>query len=70
MSKRAFVIVMDSVGCGTAPLSYKYGDEGANTLGHISEKMNGINIKTLESFGIGNITDMVGVKKIENTIAS
>lgn len=70
MSKRSFVIVMDSVGCGTAPLSYKYGDEGANTLGHISEKMNGINIKTLESFGIGNITDMVGVKKIENTIAS
>lgn len=70
MSKRAFVIVMDSVGCGTAPLSYKYGDEGANTLGHISEKMNGINIKTLESFGIGNITDIVGVKKIENTIAS
>lgn len=70
MSKRAFVIVMDSVGCGTAPLSYKYGDEGANTLGHISEKMNGINIKTLESLGIGNITDIVGVKKIENTIAS
>ena len=70
MSKRAFVIVMDSVGCGTAPLSYKYGDEGANTLGHISEKMNGINIKILESFGIGNITDIVGVKKIENTIAS
>ena len=70
MSKRAFVIVMDSVGCGTAPLSYKYGDEGANTLGHISEKMNGINIKTLESLGIGNITDIVGVKKIENNIAS
>ena len=70
MLKRAFVIVMDSVGCGTAPLSYKYGDEGANTLGHISERMNGLNIKTLESFGIGNITDMVGVKKIKNTIAS
>ncbi len=70
MLKRAFVIVMDSVGCGTTQLSYKYGDEGANTLGHISERMNGLNIKTLESFGIGNITDIVGVKKIENTIAS
>lgn len=35
-SKRAFLIVMDSVGCGGAPDSAAFGDEGANTLGHIA----------------------------------
>ncbi|MGV8986587.1 MAG: phosphopentomutase [Cypionkella sp.] len=33
---RAFLIVMDSVGCGGAPDATTFGDEGANTLGHIA----------------------------------
>ena len=33
---RAFLIVMDSVGCGGAPDAADFGDEGANTLGHIA----------------------------------
>ena len=32
---RAFLIVMDSVGCGGAPDAKDFGDEGANTLGNI-----------------------------------
>ncbi|GFE65441.1 phosphopentomutase [Litoreibacter roseus] len=34
---RAFLIVMDSVGCGGAPDAGQFGDEGANTLAHIAE---------------------------------
>ncbi|MFC3181036.1 phosphopentomutase [Cypionkella sinensis] len=34
---RAFLIVMDSVGCGGAPDAGDFGDKGANTLGHIAE---------------------------------
>jgi phosphopentomutase len=34
---RAFLIVLDSVGCGGAPDAAEFGDEGANTLGHIAE---------------------------------
>jgi phosphopentomutase len=34
---RAILIVLDSVGCGGAEDAKAYGDEGANTLGHISE---------------------------------
>jgi len=34
---RAFLIVMDSVGCGGAPDAAQFGDEGANTLGHIAQ---------------------------------
>jgi len=33
---RAFLIVMDSVGCGGAPDADDFGDAGANTLGHIA----------------------------------
>jgi phosphopentomutase len=33
---RAFLIVMDSVGCGGAPDAIAFGDEGANTLAHIA----------------------------------
>ncbi len=50
--KRIFVIVMDSVGCGYDSRSKEFNDEGANTLLHISEKMNGLNIPTLNSLGI------------------
>jgi phosphopentomutase len=34
---RAFLVVMDSVGCGGAPDAAAFGDAGANTLGHIAQ---------------------------------
>lgn len=34
---RAFVFVLDSVGAGGAPDADRYGDAGANTLGHIAQ---------------------------------
>jgi phosphopentomutase len=37
MMTRAILIVLDSVGCGGAADAKAYGDEGANTLGHIAE---------------------------------
>jgi phosphopentomutase len=33
---RAFLFVLDSVGCGAAPDAIDYGDAGADTLGHIA----------------------------------
>jgi phosphopentomutase len=33
---RAALLVLDSVGCGGAPDAAEFGDEGANTLGHIA----------------------------------
>ncbi|MDE6047695.1 MAG: phosphopentomutase [Anaeroplasmataceae bacterium] len=69
MFKRVFLVVMDSVGCGTAPLSHLYGDDGANTISHIAKATNGINLPTLESFGYGNLTDIQGVKPNSNPIA-
>ncbi|MEM1233201.1 MAG: phosphopentomutase [Pseudomonadota bacterium] len=37
MSRRAFLVVMDSVGCGGAPDAAAFGDEGSNTLAHIAQ---------------------------------
>src|SRR5436305_6365749 len=34
---RAFVLVLDSVGIGAAPDAASYGDQGADTVGHIAE---------------------------------
>ncbi len=34
---RALILVMDSVGIGAAPDAARYGDEGADTVGHIAE---------------------------------
>ena len=35
---RGLIIVLDSVGCGAAADAAVYGDEGADTLGHIAER--------------------------------
>ena len=66
MFKRIFVIVADSLGCGTAPRSSEFGDFGANTIAHIAEHEGGIKLPVMESMGYGNITDILGVKKVDN----
>ena len=37
MTKRAFILVMDSFGVGASSDAAKFGDTGADTLGHIAE---------------------------------
>ena len=38
MSKRAILIVLDSVGIGALPDAAEFDDVGADTLGHIQER--------------------------------
>lgn len=59
--KRVFLIVLDSVGIGELPDAKEYNDEGAHTLGHIAEKMNGLNVPNLASLGLGHIEQLQGV---------
>ncbi len=53
--KRVIIIVMDSMGIGALPDAEKYGDSGADTLGHIVEACDGVDIPNLSGLGIGNI---------------
>jgi phosphopentomutase len=52
---RALVIVLDSVGIGHAPDADKYGDEGANTLGHIMEHLPDLALPNLAKLGLGEL---------------
>lgn len=68
--KRIFLIVTDSLGCGEASDAYKYNDQGANTIKHLSYSLDDFKIKNLEKMGIGNITDINNTAKVVNPIAS
>ncbi|MGE7982422.1 phosphopentomutase [Solibacillus sp. NPDC093137] len=67
--KKVHVIVMDSVGIGEAPDADKFGDAGSNTLGHIAEKMNGLNMPNMEKMGLSNIRELQGINKTEKPAA-
>jgi len=64
--KRIFVVVMDSVGIGEAPDAKEFNDVGADTLGHIAQHMNGIQLPNLEKLGLGNIREIDGVQREDN----
>ncbi len=68
--KRIFTIVIDSVGVGETPLSKDYNDFGVNTIANLAKANGGIKIPTLESLGMGNITDIEGVKKLQSPLGS
>lgn len=68
--KRIFLIVIDSVGVGELPDAHLFNDVGANTIGNLSRAVGGIHLPVLESFGYGNLTEIVGVNPVDNPIAN
>ena len=49
---RAFLFILDSFGIGGAPDAADFGDEGANTFGHICDHM-ALNVPHMASLGLG-----------------
>lgn len=66
MTKRIFLIVLDSLGIGNAPDAESFGDGGTNTLKRISES-SAFSVPTLASLGLSCID---GVDYIEGRNAS
>ncbi|MED3660579.1 phosphopentomutase [Ureibacillus sp. FSL K6-8385] len=62
--KRIHLIVLDSVGIGEAPDADQFGDAGCDTLGHIAEAVNGLDLPNLQALGLGNIREIKGVKRV------
>lgn len=60
--KRIFVVVLDSLGVGEMSDSAQYGDIGVDTLGHISERMDTLNIPNLQKLGLANLHLVKGVE--------
>jgi phosphopentomutase len=52
---RALLIVLNGVGAGGAPDASKYRDDGANTLGHLFEVCNDLELPALFSLGLGEV---------------
>ena len=67
--KRIFLIVMDSVGIGESPDADQFGDKGADTLGHIAERMNGLNMPNMGKLGLSNISEIKGIEKAAKPLA-
>lgn len=68
--KRIHLIVLDSVGIGEAPDAHLFGDEGADTLGHIGEHMeDGLQMPNLARMGLSNIKKIQGIPEEQKPIA-
>lgn len=69
MSKRVFIIVLDSCGCGEMPDAYLWHDEGSNTLGVI-KKDSHFDCPNLVDLGLFNIEGVGGgVEKPKGSFA-
>ena len=63
--KRIFTIVVDSLGVGAMPDAAAYGDEGTDTLGHISRRMEEFRIPNLQKLGLANLRPLKQVAPVE-----
>jgi phosphopentomutase len=61
--RRAFVIVIDSLGVGELPDAAVYGDEGSNTLGNIAAQVP-LRIPNLRALGISRVVPLAGLPPV------
>ncbi|HEY1121417.1 MAG TPA: phosphopentomutase [Haloferula sp.] len=66
--KRALVIVLDSVGCGGAKDAASYGDEGADTLGHLFDR-EGLELPNLSKLGLLRVLGRGEIETLSNASA-
>lgn len=59
--QRIFVIVLDSLGIGSMEDAAEFGDEGADTLGHIAERSKKLVIPNLQRLGLANLHPLAGL---------
>ena len=62
--KRIFLIICDSLGIGNAKDAFAFNDQGANTLKHICDYCNGLDLPNLEGLGLGNLGDFKGINPL------
>jgi phosphopentomutase len=66
--RRAFVVVLDACGAGALPDAAAYGDEGADTLGHLAAAVGGLRLPALERLGLGSIVPLTGVARATDPV--
>ena len=69
MTKRAIIIVIDSMGIGAMPDCEEFGDiRECNTLKNVCEYNNGLALPNLARLGLGKIQKFKGIEDISNPI--
>lgn len=66
---RVFVIVLDSLGIGAMADAAKFDDAGADTLGHISDTVEHLNIPNLQRMGLANLKELKQVPPVDQPTA-
>lgn len=66
---RVFVIVLDSLGIGAMADAAKFDDAGADTLGHISDTVEHLNISNLQRMGLANLKALKQVPPVDQPTA-
>lgn len=67
--KRIFLIVLDSFGAGAMEDSKDYGDENADTMGHIAEAVPGLSLPNLQRLGLANLRSLSGMEPVSEPLA-
>lgn len=68
MINRVILIVVDGLGVGAAADAADYGDAAAHTLAHLAESAGGLTLPTLESLGLGHVSEIQGVRSMAQPI--
>ena len=66
---RIFIIVLDSLGIGAMPDAEKFGDAGTDTLGHISDTVEHLNIPNLQRLGLANLHPLRQAEPVQRPMA-
>ncbi|WP_420848192.1 phosphopentomutase [Natranaerofaba carboxydovora] len=66
---KVVLVVLDGVGIGALPDAKNFGDDGANTLGNISKKIEDFKLPNFSDFGLGNISEIAGIDITEVPLA-
>ena len=59
---------MDSLGVGAMEDSDRFGDNGVNTLGHISQSVDSFVIPNLQKMGMANLTPLKQVSAVPSSL--
>ena len=64
MINRVILLVVDGLGVGALPDGARYGDADANTVVHLAETVEGLNLPNFEMLGLGHIASIKGVRAV------
>jgi phosphopentomutase len=68
--ERVTVVVLDGVGVGALPDAADFGDEGSNSVGNTARVVGGLALPNMGLLGLGNLTDVMGVPPVGETIGA